>query len=232
MRKTLFGFVVLAICLSFSSVPAHAQTIITLNPGSSCLTCMTFKTTGSGVGSTLTISMTSAGVSGTADFTSSVSGVPSTSSFTLKDSAPIVLTETAVIAGIAVYSYSSGGPLNVTFSNSSPAFSLDGSLSVQGMTGVGNTGTINPTIVTNFTINPSSSYCSLAGVNCSAGGYGEVFLRITGAPVVDGKGGVTGGTFDIPATDTAVTPEPTSLLLFGTGLLALGEALRRRMATI
>jgi hypothetical protein len=111
------------------------------------------------------------------------------------------------------------------------AFTLNGVLSIQNFSVATNSGTFNTTITGNFWIDPTSSYCSEPGTVCGTGaGYGKVLLALgpTAPFTSSGRAGFNSGSILIPPSNLAATPEPTSMFLFGTGLLVLGAALRRR----
>ena len=220
MRKPLVGFVVLLFCLAFSCMTAHAaSTTITL-AGGSCNSCFNFVVSGTSVTMTMSPSSTS--------FVAVTSGplpIPPITTFTLSETGPILLTS----VGGGLYDVASGsGGFNIDLSGG--GFTLDGVLSIQNLSLSGASGTIDTSVVGNFDINPSSSYCGLPSASCGPGvGYGKVFLTLSTNPIANGShGGLSGGSIVLPAANIAITPEPSSMLLFGTGLLAFGAILRRR----
>ena len=222
MQKTLAGFVLLALGLAFSCAPAQAQTTITLN-GGTCNSCFNLGV----AGSSLTVTMSSP-ISFIAISTGAT--IPTSTMFTLSETAPILMTF-------------AGGMYNATAANlgafdialAMGTFTLNGVLSIQNLSVATNSGTFNTTVMGNFSINPSSSYCSLPDTVCGPGaGYGKVLLTLGSMvgpmdPLTSsGRAGFNSGTIVIPASNLAATPEPTSMLLFGTGLLVFGAVLRRR----
>jgi hypothetical protein len=154
------------------------------------------------------------------------SPIPALTTYTLSESSAIVLS----YVGGGQYNFASGGHFDLTLASGS--FTLIGTLSVQDLSQTASSGTINTTIVANFDIT-GGTYCSASGSTCGSGvGYGKVFLTLSSAtpPVTNGShGGLDAARIVLPAGNTAITPEPASLLLFGTGLLVLGGTLRRRL---
>ena len=220
MQKTLAGFVLLALGLAFSCAPAQAQTTITLN-GGTCDSCFNLGV----AGSSLTVTMSSP-ISFIAISTGTT--IPTSTMFTLSETAPILMTF-------------AGGMYNATAANlgafdialAMGTFTLNGVLSIQNLSVATNSGTYDTTVMGNFNINPlTSSYCMETGAVCGPGaGYGKVLLTFgsTVPPVLNGaRGGFNSASIVIPASNLAATPEPTSMLLFGTGLLVFGAVLRRR----
>ena len=221
MRKSLVGFLVLALVLALSCITAQAQTTVTLT-GGSCNSCFNFAVSGSSV----TMTMSPMSTSNWAVSTGTGPAIPLLTMFTFSESAPILMTD----AGSGMFNVAPGsGAFDIALAMG--AFTLNGVLSIQNLSVATNSGTFNTTIMGNFDIT-GGSYCSESGAVCGPGaGYGKVVLMFGSMvpPIPNGvHGGLNSASILIPATNLAATPEPTSMLLFGTGLLVLGGTLRRR----
>lgn len=221
MRKSLVGFVFLALCLSFSSMPAHAQTVITLDPGpvtSPCTTCFDFSVSEPNVTMTLPSPMSFAAI------TTGTLLIPTITTYTMSETSPIFFTD----AGGGVYNVAPGsGAFLIDLS--SGTFTLNGALTIQNLAQNLNNGTIDTSIVGNFDI-LGGTYCSEPGATCGLGvAYGKVAMTLnTSGPLTSSSvGQLNSATITDPPP--GVTPEPASILLFGSGLLAIGGALRRRL---
>ena len=217
MRRTLTGFVFLTVLLAMSCVPAHAQTQISLT-ATNCNSCFTFTVAGSSL--MVTQTSTASGFSlgwGTPAF-------PTLTKFTLSAVAPILLTA----SGGGLYTASSGA-FDINIMDGSLT-ALSGVLSIQDLTAANNTATFNTMLTGNFDIK-GGSYCSEVGVNCADPGFGKLILFLGSIPIASGtKGGLNPSPLYYPVLRTRPqTPKPTTMLLFGTGLLALGAILRRRV---
>jgi hypothetical protein len=221
MRKILVAFVFLALCLAFGCATTQAQTTISL-VGGSCNSCFQFAV----AGTSLSMTMSPSSTSSFAVATGTGPAIPTLTLFTLSETSPILMT----YMGGGLYSAASGsGAFDIALAMGS--FTLDGILSIQNLSVSTNSGTFNTTVNANFDIT-GGSYCSEPGAVCGPGaGYGKVVLTI-GAMVPPipngGLGGLSPSSIVIPAGNLAATPEPTSMLLFGSGLLVLGGVLRRR----
>lgn len=221
MRKTLVAFVFLALCLAFGCVTTQAQTTITL-VGGSCNSCFQFAVAGTSLSMTMSPSTTSS----FAVSTGTGAAIPTLTLFTLSETAPILM----AYMGGGMYNVAPGsGAFDIVLAMGS--FTLDGILSIQNLSVATNSGTYDTTVMGNFDIT-GGSYCSESGAVCGPGaGYGKVLLTLGAMvpPIPNGsRGGLSSVSIVIPAGNFSATPEPTSMLLFGSGLLVLGGVLRRR----
>jgi hypothetical protein len=198
---------VLALCLAFSSLPAHAQTVVNfyLNPGG-----VTFTTTGTDkVSATFTAGNNSATWGTSAGKYTLVGG-------------PVALTETSPTSNIYT---ASSTPLTLTLNSiSGPAGTLTGHVTLVSFTQTHQSGTFNDTLVANVTVT------SATGSLASNSGNLILSLNLGSPNAIDNLCGPTKITNG--AGTLYLTPEPESLLLFGSGLLALGGSLRRRIRTV
>jgi hypothetical protein len=209
MRKVLFGFAILILGLGFSSTAAHAQTAVglLLGPGA-----VTFTTTVEG--STATATFNASG--------SALSGSPSGNySYTLTGG-PVTLTQTSP----GVYTASST-PLTLTLvGTGSTTGTLTATINLESFQQENRIGTINNAFAANVTV--TSATGSLVEYSGNSGSMFLALLLPHGTQIDslgDGNSSkIIGGIgFMLPS------PEPTSMLLFGSGLLALGGVLRRRL---
>lgn len=209
MRKQLFGFVILALGLAFSSVSAQAQTTVDLFLGSGAIT---FTTTVNG--STATAALSASG--------SALSLTPGgTYDYTLTGS-PVTLTQTSP----GNYSASST-PLMLTLSgNGGTTGALTGTVNLVSFQQAMTVGTFNNAFVANVTV--TSATGSLVGFSGNTGSLLLTLVLPTNTQIDDlGNGNSTKIAGGVGYMSTA--PEPASMLLFGSGLLALGGILRRRL---
>jgi hypothetical protein len=210
MRKALVGFLALAVCLVFNCVTAHAQTLVMLNLGSGAVTFTT----------TVPNSTATASFSATGTATSSLPGGTYTYSLT---GSPVTLTQTS--------------PGNYTASSTPLTLTLTGTGVTTGMlTGTVDllsfhqdlfSGTFNNMFDANVTVTSASG--SLGEYSGNAGNLLVSLLLPKDTPIdnlvaPNNPEKIIGGTgFMLPS------PEPTSMLLFGSGMLVFGNFLRRRL---
>jgi hypothetical protein len=211
MRKLLVSSVFLVLCLVLSGQPAHAQTAVDLFLGSGAVT---FTTTVNGSTATANFSASGSALSNSpgGTYTYSLTGGP----VTLTQSTPGNYT-------------ASSTPLTLTLAGSGGTTgNLTGTVDLVSFQQGSFVGTFNNAFVANVTVTSASG--SLVGY---AGNSGALLLTLvlpTSTQIDDlGNGNsrvIAGGVgFMLP------TPEPVSMLLFGSGLLALGGVIRRRLHT-
>jgi hypothetical protein len=216
MRRQLVVLGTLALCLVLSA-PAHAQTEITLN-GSSCVSCLHFAVSGSRLG--------------VPDLTSEVSSLPITSFsrtesvLTISEGRAIPIEYFAYSGMHAVPSYGDAFDVRlvasgITFGSrmNVPNFAEWESPSVS---------SASSNVLGNFSI----PHCE--GARCGGSPIqSEMILTLRSrGPIIEHhpreRIGSFGAGSNLPPASMATTPEPMSMLLFGTGLLVLGGTLRRR----
>ena len=209
MRRSLLGFALLSLWPAFSCTAAHAQTTIDFNidPGG-----VTF-TTGAGGSVIVTIS---AG-NGSATWGSSPG------KYTLTGD-PETLTETSSHSNSYTFS---GAPLTLTLnSTSGPKGSLTGIVTLVPFTQTSKDRSFNDNLVADVTISSASG---------SLDGKSKTFVLSLDLGNCDPIGDLKDGHWSNTDGDGSLiptpspTPEPASMLLFGSGLLVLGGMLRRRM---
>jgi len=157
--------------------------------------------------------------------------IPRITTFTLSESKPILMTYSG--NGLYTVAPDSGGfDIRLVASG----FTLFGFLAVQGLSESVHHHTLEASLFGNFDIT-GGTYCGLRGANCGSDvGFDEIDFRLRSrSPWFSHKhhryhGGFDSDSLWIPEKSLAATPEPTSMLLFGTGLLVVGGVLRRRRA--
>lgn len=211
MRASSLGFLVLSLCFAFSSTTAHAQTTIDFNidPGG-----VTFA---AGAGGSVIVTI-SAG-NGSATWGSS------TGVYTLTGG-PVTLTETSRHSNSYTFS---GAPLTLTLnSTNGPKGSLTGIVTLVSFAQTDKGRSFNDNVVADVAISSASG---------SLDGKSKTFvlsLDLGNRDPIGGHDGHwsnSGGDGSLCPTPSP-TPEPASILLFGSGLLALGGALRRRFRIV
>jgi hypothetical protein len=216
MMKLINGLAILALALTLGSLAANAQSTVgmiyfgsdtvSFTPdGGGVVTMTVTPTTGLAAGNNL-LSSTTAFTLGPGTFTLIEEGTSNT--YTSLGTIPLEL---------------NGGSL------------LTGVLDLVSFTQTSFMGTTNTSLMANLDIT-GGSYCPPSGTGTCGLGSGLVFLNFllgSSNPIaLDPTNGlVTGGTLITPPHDIAVTPESGTMLLFGSGLFALGGILRRRMRT-
>jgi hypothetical protein len=215
MRKFFIsmGFVMLAAIVGSSS--ASAQSITTLGTASS--TTVSFTT---GVGTT---GMAVLATTGNAGFSSG----PLLTAATSWSIAPGSLTFTPNFNFGAAGTYTVSGTLNFTLKDASSATILTGTLTFpDAELSIKSSGDLL-TLNANLAIT-GGSICTANPAVCASGAENSVQLTV----LLSGNhamGRFGSGNATIGNAANLVTPEPTSMLLFGTGLLAFGGILRRKL---
>lgn len=214
MRKHLLslGFLFLATTIWVGS--ASAQSITTLGTASS--STVSFTTT-----MTSTTSVAVVATSGLAGFSSG----PLLSTATTWSLAPgsLIISPNLTTAGL----YSVSGTLNFTLKDASTATVLTGTLTFPDAQLSLKTSGDTLTLDADLTI-LSGSICTASPSVCMGAQQNSVQLTI----LLSGNhaaGRFASGNVTIGNAANLVTPEPTSMLLFGTGLLAFGGILRRKL---
>jgi len=192
---------------------ASAQTGIDLNPSSTA--GITFMATGGG-----NLSMGAALFGAAVGFGSLLgdNGI-----YSLNTPSPISLTLVSQVPGIFA-DYTASGTLNFDI-KSGVIDLLKGSLSLVDLAQVFSTGMTNTSAVVNLTITGGTLASSYSGNT----GIGRLTIDLTGLGFLPSLGAPRNTKLGTSTLDALPTPEPWSMLLFGTGLVLFGIVLRRRL---
>lgn len=209
MRKQLFFSMVLVFLVTVGSTAVNAQSSISLQLASA--STLSFA---AGTSPVLTIGAT-AGAAGGTDL------LAGATSYSLMGAGPVTITR------VSGNQYSATGTIDITvFAGATDL--LSGTLTFVDFIQHGKTGVMNLGLEENLDIT-GGTYCSDPGVTCGANaGFGTLTIGFpNGNPITHG---VTGRLFTgtIMPNSISPTPEITSMLLFGTGLIAMGAMIRRR----
>jgi PEP-CTERM motif len=217
MRKLSLIFFVFTLVVTLGSMTTSAQTGIALSTSST--SGISFTSTGGG-----NLSM-GAAVFGSAAGLGSLLG--DTGFYSLMSGAPIALTLGPSFSPIFA-DYTASGTLNfdiTTAPGGGGTTLLQGTLTLVDLVQAFSTGMTNTSAVLNLSVNGGS----LASFSSGNTGIGQLTINLSGLGFLpslgSGSAKLSGATLD-----ALPTPEPQSMLLFGTGLLLFGIVLRRRLA--
>jgi PEP-CTERM motif len=216
MRKLTFAIAALTLAVALGSTNAIAQTGISL--GASTTSGVTFTPTGMG-----NLSLAD-GLFGTAAGQGALSGITGFYSFA---GGPVALTLVSSF-GTIFADYTASGTLNfeiTTGSGGSGTVLLTGTLSLVDLIQGGSTGITNTSLLTSMTITGGT----LAGDYSGGTGISQLILNLSGLPFLPSLGGAMATNLTSATLDPLTTPEPSSMLLYGSGLVLFGIMLRRRL---
>jgi hypothetical protein len=202
MRRSLLFVGILALCLASNCVTSQAQTRVTLT-GSRCLSCFDFKVSGSSLGLKVSPVLSSA------------------EAFAMPTFVGRSLITVAPDSGVSDIRLVASG------------FTLVGLLTIQDLSVSRHGRGFDTSLMGDFDIR-GSDYCAMPGAKCGSGSSSKIVLSLHSRNPWRGPlhyrfpVGLGSGSIFFPAPSVATTPEPISMLLFGTGLLVLGGTLRRR----
>jgi len=223
MRKLLVGLSVLTLAVGFSSLTARASTTgFVLGTGTNG--GITFTPTGGG-NQSMSLPVTN---TGTATGTDSLLR---TNGFYFLDGGPVALKNVAAdnIPPIIAY-FTASGALNFEIDSNSADTGTDillGTLTLVDLTQFGAAGVTNlfATVDMNITGGTAQAQAAFGGK-----GIARFIIDLTATGYLPTATGPTTATFQSGSFDVA--PEPTSMLLFGSGLLTIAVMLRRRLRVL
>jgi hypothetical protein len=217
MRRLSLILSVFTLAVTLGSMTASAQTGVDLSTSSS--SGITFVSTGSG-----NLSM-GAAIFGSAVGIGSLLG--DNGFYSMMSASPITLTLGPKLSPIFA-DYTASGTLNFEITSKPGGGGTDllsGTLSLVDLAQVFSTGMTNTSAVLNLVITGGTLESFYSGKT----GIGQLTINLSGLgflPSLSGSGSTKLGSATL---DALPTPEPWSMLLFGTGLVLFGIVLRRRL---
>jgi hypothetical protein len=219
MRKLWVVFSVLTLGVMFGSMPANAQTGIALSTSST--NGITFMSTGGG-----NLSMAAA-VFGSA---AGLGGLLGTTGFYTLSGAPITLTLGPSFSPIFA-DYNASGTLNFEITSKPGGLGTDllmGTLTLLDLVQITHTGMTNTDGVADMTITGGT----LKGDYPGSTGISQVTINLAGLGFLPSLSGARSTMLGGATLDALPTPEPWSMLLYGSGLVLIGFVLRRRLSPV
>jgi hypothetical protein len=216
MKRLWLVLSVLALSVTLGCLTVSAQTGIDLSTSST--SGVTFTPTGGG-----NLSMAAA-VFGSAAGLGSLLG---TSGFYTLSGAPILLSLGPNISPIFA-DYTASGTLNFEITSAPGGMGTDllkGTLSLADLVQVFSTGMTNTSAVLNLAITGGSLQSFYTGNT----GIGQLTIKLAGLGFLPNLSGAAATKLGSATLDALPTPEPWSMLLFGSGLVLFGVILRRRI---
>lgn len=217
MRKQIVGIAVLTLLVALNLATASAQVNITLGqPSSGSAGNVTFTGTATGTDN-LTFGTCGAGTNcWSGNTTGSAGGSPVSSPWAIDFSTAVPVTMNA--SGLITQ----GGGAALTIGGGSL---LTGSLQLVSLGQLGYTGVYNYDLVANLT----SLGGSLAQYFSNGTGVTQITIDFSSNTQVVGLPNLTTVTGTYSTGSLTTTPEPSSLLLMGSGLMMFGGVLRRKL---
>jgi hypothetical protein len=219
MRRLWVVVSVLTLGVMFSSMTASAQTGIALSTSST--SGITFMSTGGG-----NLSM-AAGVFGSA---AGLGGLLGSTGFYSLSGAPISLTLGPSLSPIFA-DYTASGILNFEITSKPGGLGTDllmGTLTLVDLVQITTTGTTNTSGIADMTLTGGSLESAYPGKT----GISQLTINLAGLGFLPNLTGAKSTKLGGATLDALPTPEPWSMLLYGSGLVLIGFVLRRRLGSV
>ena len=216
MRKLWLVLSVLTLAVTLGSMTTSAQTGIDLSTSSTA--GISFTPTGMG-----NLSMAAA-VMGSAAGLGSLLG---TNGYYTMSGAPVILTLGPSIP-LVFADYTASGSLNFDITSLPGGLGtllLKGTLSLVDLVQFGSTGVTNTSTTLDLSITGGSLQSFYAGNT----GFSQLTIQLAGLGFLPNLSGAMATKLGGATIDALPTPEPWSMLLFGSGLVLFGIVLRRRL---